>query len=132
MEKEVPTAETRAMAAAYAAVLRNPPVGRLGRWRLKSPADAAAFVDGWRQVAEWALATQPLGACPILLRDENDPREFAGWWPFETLEGYLTFRDSPELKRRLAALGKMLERIDDATFRLVAAPSGASGDYAPR
>jgi hypothetical protein len=94
------------MFAAYAAVLRHAPVGRLGRWRLTSFADAEAFVSGWRQVAEWALATQPLDACPILLRDENDPREFAGWWPFETLESYRTFRNSPKLKDRFAPLGK--------------------------
>ena len=106
MENNRPTTETRAMVAAYAAVLRHAPVGRLGRWRLTALADAEAFVSGWRQAAEWALATQPLGACPILLRDENDPHEFAGWWPFETLEGYRTFRNSPELKDRLPHSGR--------------------------
>jgi hypothetical protein len=79
---------------------RHAPVGRLGRWRLTSLADAAAFVSGWRQVAEWALATQPLGACPIVLRDENDPHVFDGWWPFETLEGYRIFRNSPGAQGR--------------------------------
>lgn len=116
-----------ASVAAWAAFVEHPPVGRLGHWRLKPEASAAAFTDGWREVAEWALATQKLAACPFLLQDENDPREFIGWWPFATVDDYLVFKDSPELKARLAPLGEMLERIDDAVFRLAASPRPAPG-----
>ena len=34
----------------------------------------------------------------------------------------MTFRDSPELKERLAPLGDMLERIDEQVMRFAAAP----------
>jgi hypothetical protein len=111
-----------ASVAAWAPFAAAPAIGRLGHWRLKRGADAQTFIEGWRTVAEWAVSTQPLVAAPFLLRDVADERMFIGWWPFSTVEAYVTFRDSPELKSRLAPLGDMLERIDDAIFHLAATP----------
>lgn len=96
----------------------------LGEWHVK-PGLEAEFVAAWRELGVWTEATVPGNTWAKLLQDEEDPRRFISFGPWQDAEAVAEWRGHAGFQERVARIQQLMESF--APHRMsVAAESGVA------
>jgi len=90
-----------------------------GDWYVKLGSEQA-FVDGWREFAEWTAATIPGNSFAKLLQDDADKRHFVSFGPWRDLAAVSAWREHAEFKKRVGLLQGLLESFVPREMSLAA------------
>lgn len=89
-------------------------------WMVK-PGNEEAFIAAWKAFAEWSVKNQPGAADAYLLQDLHQPRQFASFGAWETLDAIKAWRESNEFKDFVSSAKSLCDEFYPHTFHLVAA-----------
>ena len=78
-----------------------------GDWHV-TPGSEQAFIDAWRELAEWTAATIPGNTFAKLLQDEADPDHFISFGPWRDQGAMSAWRAHPGFKDRVGRLQALL------------------------
>lgn len=96
----------------------------LGVWIVK-PGREEAFVDGWRELAEWTAANAPGAGVGRLLQDEDQPTRFISIGPWDDRDAIAAWRSQLGFQERIGKLREMLETFTPASLELRAEVAAA-------
>ena len=89
------------------------------RWVVR-PGQEDAFVDAWQALGKVFLGLPAPPSWGILLRSDDDPREFLSFGPWPDREAIAAMRATPEAAAALDRLRAMCEVATPATYHVVA------------
>ena len=90
-----------------------------GDWHAK-PGSEQAFIETWREFAEWTAAAIPGNTFAKLLQDDADPRHFVSFGPWRDQAAVSAWRDHPGFKDRVGRLQGLLDSFVPLTMNVVA------------
>ena len=93
-----------------------------GDWHVK-PGSEEAFIERWREFAEWTAANIPGNTFAKLLQDDTDLRHFISFGPWRDHSAVSAWREHPGFKERVGRLQELLDSFVPRTMN-VAAESG--------
>ena len=78
-----------------------------GDWHVK-PGSEQAFIERWREFAEWTSVTIPGNTFAKLLENEADPGHFVSFGPWRDQSAVAAWREHPGFKDRVGRLRELL------------------------
>ena len=86
-----------------------------GRWLVK-PGQEQAFVDAWREFAEWSRARFDAAQWVVLLQDREHPNQFTSVGPWESEAAIEAWRGDEGSRSRIARVRELLDGFDPSTL----------------
>jgi len=90
-----------------------------GEWHVK-PGSEQAFIERWREFAEWTVATIPANTFAKLLQDEADPGHFVSFGPWRDQSAVSAWREHPGFRDRVGGLQELLVSLVPRTMTVAA------------
>ena len=90
-----------------------------GIWIVKEGHEAA-FVDAWRDLAEWTSQEMPGTTWAKLLQDADNPRRFQSFGPWDSAHAIEAWRTSEGFQQRIGRIRDLLESFEAHTMDAVA------------
>jgi heme-degrading monooxygenase HmoA len=90
-----------------------------GDWHVKSGSEQA-FVEAWRELAEWTTANIPGCTFAKLLQDESDASYFVSFSPWRDDSAVAAWREHPGFQERVGHLQELLESFTPRTMHMAA------------
>ncbi len=98
-----------------------------GDWHV-TPGSEQAFIDAWREFAEWTAATIPGGSFAKLLQDKADPGHFISLGPWRDEGAMSAWRAHPGFKDRAVQIQALLVSFAPHSWHLAAEIGPATPD----
>jgi quinol monooxygenase YgiN len=89
-----------------------------GDWLAKDGQEAA-FVEAWEDLALWTTENVEESSWVALLRDDENPRLFRSFGPWESRDAIAAWRESDGFKRRIGKLRELIDSFDAKTMEAV-------------
>lgn len=90
-----------------------------GNWRAK-PGSEQAFIDAWRELADWTFANVEGASFAKLLQDTDDPGHFLSFGPWASEEAVAAWRAHPGFIERVARITELLDSFQPSTYTMAA------------
>jgi heme-degrading monooxygenase HmoA len=97
----------------------------LGEWIVK-PGREDAFVEAWREMAQWTADEFAPGATAVLVRDRSNPSRFVSFGPWDSDELVSAWRESEGFASRVGRIRELLDRFEPQTLDPVVSVGHAS------
>lgn len=91
-----------------------------GRWVVKDGREDE-FIRLWQEFADWTVAEVEGARWAVLLQDQQNPRLFSSFGPWESSEAIDNWRGSDGFTERVRRIGEMLESFEALTMQQVGA-----------
>ena len=82
-----------------------------GRWTVEEGRETE-FVDAWRELAEWSLATIPGAGWARLLQDRERPNVFLSFGPWDDLNAVQEWRSHEGFVERIGNMRGLLQDFE--------------------
>jgi quinol monooxygenase YgiN len=96
-------------------------VGQLytsGDWVAKKGLESA-FIEAWKDLALWTTENVESATWVALLRDDENPRLFRSFGPWESRESIDAWRESDGFKERVGKIRDLIDSFDAKTMEAV-------------
>jgi heme-degrading monooxygenase HmoA len=90
-----------------------------GDWHVKEGSEQA-FVELWRELAEWTVENIPGCTFAKLLSNEADAGHFVSFSPWRDEDAVAAWREHPGFQKRVQAVRELLESFTPRTMHIVA------------
>jgi len=74
------------------------------------------FLEKWQQFAQWTLNHAKGARWMYIVRDNDDPRLFVAFGPWESQESIAEWRQSSKSRAAFAELSALCDRIEEGTM----------------
>jgi heme-degrading monooxygenase HmoA len=91
----------------------------LGIWTVK-PGNEATFIRTWDDFARWTSMYQKGAQTAVLVQDEENPRKFISFGPWQDNDAAMQWRNTPEFKGAFAKFRELCSEIQPHTMLAVA------------
>lgn len=89
-----------------------------GSWTVK-PGMEQNFIDTWQEFADWTYHNQAGAGAGILLQNEEDPRRFISFGPWDRAENIAAWRSSQEFQDFVSKARELCEEVKPQTMKVV-------------
>lgn len=90
----------------------------LGVWVVKAGKEDA-FIEAWKEFAEWTKSSCTGARSVLLLRDRNEPGRFVSIGPWRSEQDVQEWRVSEGFRTRIEHLKPLLERFEPGSYNPV-------------
>ena len=91
----------------------------LGIWTVKS-GNEGVFIKTWDDFARWTSKNQKGAQTAILVQDEDNPRKFISFGPWQDRDAAMQWRNTPEFKQAFGKFRELCSEIQPHTMQCVA------------
>lgn len=98
-----------------------------GDWHVKE-GSADAFIDAWKELADWTISSVPGCTFAKLLRDQGDPNHFVSFSPWRDESAVAAWRGLPGFGERVGRLQDLLREFTPRMMTVVGEAGPATPD----
>jgi len=89
-----------------------------GTWIVK-PGMEQDFIEAWQAFADWTTSHQTGAGAGTLLQNEDDPRMFLSFGPWENVEVISEWRSKPEFQGFVHKAQELCDEVRPQTMKVV-------------
>lgn len=86
-----------------------------GDWLVKEGREEE-FIAAWEEMASWTVETIETATWATLLRDDDNPRLFRSFGPWDSRDTVAIWREMDGFKERVARIRDLIESLDAKTM----------------
>ena len=91
-----------------------------GDWLVKEGCEEE-FIAAWEEMASWTAKTIETATWANLLRDDENPRLFRSFGPWDSRETVALWREMSGFRERVGSIRELIESLDAKTMEVAVA-----------